>query len=93
MTKTEKRLDGTLRKALTLACENIKYRYSYFNHLTHEVNLKRPENTLRVTCYFVDELALSDADSQQSLALIESEINQQLNVLAIKPQTISFLSL
>jgi len=92
MTKTEKRLDQALRKALTLACENIKDQYSNFNHLTHEVNLKKPANTLRVSCYFIDELALSDANTQQHLPLIEREINQQLSVLAIKPQAITFLA-
>ncbi len=93
MTKTEKRLNSMLRKALTCACENIKDSHSDFSHLTHIVNLKKPTNTLQVTCYFVDDLALSHAASELYLPAIESEINKQLTVIDIKPQTINFLAM
>lgn len=92
MTKTEKLFDKELRKALTLACENIKDKYSGFNHLTHVVNLKKPANTLQVTCYFIDELALAEANSQQQLPAIKNEIKAQLLVININPQVISFLA-
>ncbi|MCQ8878312.1 hypothetical protein NQT69_09910 [Pseudoalteromonas shioyasakiensis] len=92
MTKTEKLLDKSLRKMLTIACENIKYDCSGFAYLTHEVNLKKPAGSLQVSCYFIDELALSEANSKQQLPALESEIKAQLAVINIKPQAISFLA-
>jgi len=91
MTKTEKRLDNTLRKVLTTACENIKDAHRDFSHLTHTINLKKPENTLQVTCFFIDELALTQANSQQLLPSIERELIEQLRTVGLKPQTINFL--
>lgn len=92
MTKTEKRLDNTLRKALTAACENIKNNCSGFAYLTHDVDLKKPAGSLKVTCYFIDELALSEANSKQQLPAFENEIKGQLSVINIKPQAIIFLA-
>lgn len=92
MTKTEKRLDNTLRKALTAACENIKDDCSGFAYLTHEVNLKKPAGSLQVSCYFIDELALSEANSKHQLPALESEIEAQLAIINIKPQAIIFLA-
>ncbi|MDP2633262.1 MULTISPECIES: hypothetical protein [unclassified Pseudoalteromonas] len=92
MTKTEKRLDNTLRKILTTACENIKDAQTEFSHLTHTINLKKPDSTLQVTCFFIDELALAQASSQQQLPFIERELIEQLRVVGLKPQTINFLA-
>ena len=92
MTKTEKRLDNTLRKVLTTACENIKDTHRDFSHLTHTINLKKPENTLQVTCFFIDELALTQANSQQLLPSIERELTEQLQIVGLKPQTVNFLA-
>ena len=91
MTKTEKRLDNTLRKVLTTACENIKDAHRDFSHLTHTINLKKPGNTLQVICFFIDDFALAQANCQQQLPSIERELIEQLRVMGIKPQSINFL--
>lgn len=90
MTKTEKQLDKALRKALTIACENIKDQCTGFSHLTHAVNLKKIHDSLHVSCFFIDELSLSEATEQQQLPAIENEIKAQLSAINIKPQAISF---
>ena len=90
MTKTEKQLDKALRNTLTIACENIKDKHVGFSYLMHTVNLNKPNNSLYVSCFFMDELSLSEATEQQQLSAIENEIKQQLALINIKPQTISF---
>ena len=90
MTKTEKLLDKALRNTLTIACENIKDKHVGFSYLTHTVNLKKPNNSLCVNCFFMDELALSEATNKQQLSLIEAQIQQQLELINIKPQKICF---
>lgn len=90
MTKTEKLLDKALRNSLTIACENIKDQLPGFSYLTHTVNLKKPNNSLHISCFFIDEIALAQAQSEQQLPTIENEIKAQLSAINIKPQTISF---
>ena len=53
MTKTEKLLDKALRNTLTIACENIKDKHAGFSYLTHTVNLKKPSNSLHVSCFLL----------------------------------------
>ena len=90
MTKTEKLLDKALRNTLTIACENIKDKHAGFSYLTHTVNLKKPSNSLHISCFFIDELALLEANNEQQLPLIENQIKQQLVLINIKPQAINF---
>jgi len=53
--------------------------------------LKKPDNTLQVTCFFIDDFALAQANCQQQLPSIERELIEQLRVMGIKPQSINFL--
>lgn len=92
MTKTEKLFDKVLRKALTTACENIKDKCSGFSFLTHTVNLKKPNNSLQVSCYFIDEVAMSHASSTQQLPMIEGMIKEQLSLMDITPQSIRYFA-
>lgn len=52
MTKTEKKLDATIIRQLTLACEEAKPLTQGFEWLTHEVNFKKFPQSLSITCMF-----------------------------------------
>ncbi|MBE0380652.1 hypothetical protein PPRY_b1022 [Pseudoalteromonas prydzensis ACAM 620] len=58
--------------------------------MTHAVNLKKIHDSLHVSCFFIDELSLSEATEQQQLPAIENEIKAQLSAINIKSPTISF---
>lgn len=92
MTKTQKQFDKLLRTHLTHACERIKDEIADFSWLTHSVNLNKPSNPLKVSCYFKDELALEYARQKQQLVLIETIVNNELSNINLTAQTILFLT-
>ncbi|MCF7499704.1 hypothetical protein [Pseudoalteromonas sp. L1] len=61
MTKTEKRLDKAIRTALTSACENLKDISDNFLWLTHTADLKRLPLSMKVSCYFAEQMPLSNS--------------------------------
>ena len=92
MTKTQKQRDKQIRLALTNACEAIKEMVIGFDYLTHTVDLNNEVNTLKVQCYFIDEIAREDAKPQldELTQIILSQLAAiQLNVT---PAHISFLA-
>lgn len=66
MTKTEKKIDNAIRGSLTLACNDILGQVAGFEWLTHQVDFKNVEKTLRITCIF-------ETQSTQSNALFEQQ--------------------
>lgn len=91
MTKTQKQRDKQIRQVLIIACENIKQTDFGFAYLTHTVDLNNEANTLKVQCYFNDDLAYQK--SELHFDALKNEITQQLATigLAIKAANISFL--
>jgi hypothetical protein len=92
MTKTQKLRDKQLHHVLTLACEQIKNRVSDFDYLTHTVDFKHEANSLHVSCFFIDGLALSH--NKHHYGELNDIIIKQLSTirLSIKPSQISFLA-
>ena len=92
MTKTQKQRDKQIRLALTNACEAIKEMVIGFDYLTHIVDLNNEVNTLKVQCYFIDEIAREDAKPQ--LDELTQIILSQLAAIKLnaKPAHISFLA-
>jgi len=90
MTKTQKQRDKQIRLALTNACEAIKETVTGFDYLTHTIDLNNEANTLKVKCYFNDEIALEDA--KPLLDELTAIILNELAVIKLnaKPAHISF---
>ncbi|MBH0055935.1 hypothetical protein I6F65_03090 [Pseudoalteromonas sp. SWXJZ94C] len=92
MTKTQKLRDKQIRLALTVACETIKETVFGFDYLTHTVDLNNEASTLKVMCYFNDEIALENAKPQLG-DLADIILKQLASIkLNVKPAHISFLA-
>ncbi len=78
MTKTQKQFDKVLRVNLTRACEEIKDELSEFSWLTHEIDLSKPTTSLKLSCYFKDQLALEQATKNQDTQLVKNIISKKL---------------
>ena len=81
MTKTQKQRDKQIRQVLTIACENIKQTDFGFAYLTHTVDLNNEANTLKVQCYFNDDLAYQK--SELHFDALKNEITQQLATIGL----------
>jgi hypothetical protein len=90
MTKTQKQRDKHIRLALTNACEAIKESVIGFDYLTHTIDLNNEANTLKVQCYFNDDIALESAKPQ--LNELTNIIFKELTSIKLnaKPAHISF---
>ncbi|MCW8109199.1 Fis family transcriptional regulator [Alteromonas ponticola] len=64
MKKTTKKLDNSVIKALTIACETAKQWDSGFLWLTHSANYQHFPASLRVTCVFGQESEIQEAYAQ-----------------------------
>ncbi|ATG80036.1 hypothetical protein [Pseudoalteromonas sp. 1_2015MBL_MicDiv] len=92
MTKTQKQRDKQIRSVLTIACETIKETVFGFHYLTHSVDLNNETNTLKVQCYFNDDIALESATPQLD-ELKDIILNQLASIkLNIKPAHILFFA-
>ncbi|WP_028834596.1 MULTISPECIES: hypothetical protein [unclassified Pseudoalteromonas] len=92
MTKTQKQLDKRIRQQLTLACEQIKDTVEDFSFLTHSADLNNLPSKFKVSCYFIDDIALEQAKQKNQLDYIEQLICNALASLNIhiKANAISF---
>ncbi|WP_165725536.1 hypothetical protein [Pseudoalteromonas sp. SA25] len=90
MTKTQKQRDKHIRLALTNSCEAIKESVIGFDYLTHTIDLNNEANTLKVQCYFNDDIALESAKPQ--LNELTNIILKELTSIKLnaKPAHISF---
>ena len=90
MTKTQKQRDKHIRLALTNACEAIKESVIGFDYLTHTIDLNNEANTLKVRCYFNDDIALESAKPQLN-ELTNIILKELMSIkLNAKPSHISF---
>ncbi|USH05373.1 hypothetical protein K6Q96_19400 [Grimontia kaedaensis] len=85
MRKTDKKIDNSLRKALTQVCDIAQSESDGFEWLTHFVNYDRFPNSLNVVCVF---------DTQANLALANQEsfhrhIKDALDSIDIKVKDMS----
>ncbi len=70
MRKTDKKLDNSIRTALTEACELALEEFDGFSWLTHQVNYQRFPDSLRVVCVFKhDAQLMALRDSGRDVAL------------------------
>jgi hypothetical protein len=83
MTKTTKKLDNSLIKALTQVCEIAKQQLSGFEWLTHSVNHGQFPGSLLITCVFDTNLSLQNAQQTQGQVFIAELVQQQLLTLGI----------
>ncbi|MDB2387064.1 hypothetical protein N9W21_06930 [Shewanella sp.] len=65
MRKRDKKIENAIRIALTQACEQLKDNVTGFAWLTHQVDVKHIEKTLKVTFMFTSLASLNAA--KQSL--------------------------
>ena len=63
MSKTIRKLDAAVVKALTVACEKSKDEVTGFEWLTHTANYSNFPGSLMVICIFTDEDCLQQAKS------------------------------
>ncbi|HEA19190.1 MAG: hypothetical protein ACTH4U_09310 [Pseudoalteromonas prydzensis] len=78
MTKTQKQFDKVLRTTLTRACECIKDEVTEFSWLTHDIDIKKPATSLKISCFFKDQLALEQATENQDTLLIKHILSKEL---------------
>lgn len=83
MKKSDKKLDNLLRKALTIACENIKDKIPDFNWLTHEVNYQQYPTSLIIRCYVNHQQTVDKLIETNQLSTIHQAIERQLNIIGI----------
>ncbi|BED91303.1 MULTISPECIES: hypothetical protein [unclassified Pseudoalteromonas] len=78
MTKTQKLRDKQIRQALTNACEQIKATHYGFAYLTHTVDLKNEAKSLKISCYFEDDVAYHDTEAHfsQLVDIINAELSK-----------------
>lgn len=67
--KTDKKIDNSLRKALTQVCDIAQSENDGFEWVTHFVNYDRFPNSLNIVCVF---------DTQENLALANQECFHRL---------------
>lgn len=76
MSKTNKKIDNNICKALTDVCEQAKVEVSGFQWLTHTANYTQFPGSLMVTCVFEDEASM--------MAAQEAELDFKLQKLVQK---------
>ncbi|KPZ60536.1 hypothetical protein AN391_00148 [Pseudoalteromonas sp. P1-13-1a] len=91
MTKTQKLRDKQIRQALTHACEQIKATHYGFAYLTHTIDLNNEAKSLKISCYFEDDIAYHDAEAHfsQLVDIINAELSKIS--LSVAANQIAFL--
>jgi hypothetical protein len=79
MNKTHKKIENTLRKALTEVCETALEDVAGFKWITHFVNYSSFPASLIVVCVFDTDNALSGAVASQEDNDLRSIIKRKLN--------------
>jgi hypothetical protein len=78
MRKTDKKIDNTIRQALTNACEVALDRVEGFKWLTHLVNYNNYPESLAVICVFDSNSDLAKARTAQEDELLRVLIKENL---------------
>ncbi len=74
MTKTQKRLDQKLRKALTDVCELLLEQNIGFEWLTHQADYTNFPASLLITCVFTTEADAANADQAGIMRLLQAKL-------------------
>lgn len=80
LTKTTKKLDDNICKALTIACESSLHVIEGFSWLTHRANYTNFPASLIVTCIFETELDIQNLQT----SIIENEFRQNIQKQLLK---------
>lgn len=83
MKKTHKKIENSLHKTLTVACEKIKGETSLFSWLTHDVNYDSFPQSLIISCCLIDGNALAEIEDSALDSFIKNTIKKQLNAVGI----------
>ncbi len=93
MQKKHKNIEKMIIKALTIACKNIKKETKGFQWLTHEVDYKNINSSLKIYCIFdsqktINTLNIDGADFSIVTSLTQELENITINIGNIKQQII-----
>lgn len=83
LTKTNKKIDANICKALTLACDFSLHQIPGFLWLTHRVNYTNFPASLVVTCVFASEQDITDANDKQLDKVLRKTVQNHLLKLGI----------
>ncbi|MFT5085176.1 MAG: hypothetical protein ACI9Y1_003234 [Lentisphaeria bacterium] len=84
LSKTQKKLDKTIRLALTDVCEQALEEIAGFTWLTHQVNYANFPASLFITCVFESNSDLSDATAGGHTHNIQQRIQAKLLKAGVK---------
>lgn len=74
MRKTDKKIDNSLREALTAACEVALVKYEGFEWLTHFANYQNFPGSLSVVCVFDRNVHLSQSNLEGLSSIIKDKL-------------------
>ena len=83
MKKTDKKLEKQLITVLTTLCEQFKTSIDGFIWLTHTVNMKHFNDSLRISCIFETNQQLLVAKNNQNVEQMKKQIAAALSTLNI----------
>lgn len=78
MSKTNKKIDNNICKALTDVCEQAKVEISGFQWLSHTANYTQFPGSLMVTCVFDSDKSLSAAVENDSDTVLQKLVQKSL---------------
>ena len=78
LSKTNKKIDSNVCKALTEVCEQAKVDIDGFLWLTHRANYTEFPGSLKVTCVFNSDSEMAAACDQQHDVTLRQNIQKQL---------------
>lgn len=78
MSKTNKKIDNNICKALTDVCEQAKIEISGFQWLSHTANYTQFPGSLMVTCVFDSDASLAAAVESDSDAVLQKLVQKAL---------------
>lgn len=78
LSKTNQKMDNSVCKALTIACESSLHEVEGFVWLTHRANYTNFPGSLVVTCVFNTDAEIEAMKTQQQDEFLRSSIQKQL---------------
>ena len=78
MSKTNKKIDNNICKALTDVCEQAKVEISGFQWLSHTANYTQFPGSLMVTCVFDSDVSVTAASQAECDLLLQKWVQKSL---------------
>jgi len=78
LSKTSKKIDNNVRKALILVCEKALHEFEGFQWLTHRASYTEFPGSLQVTCVFSSDAELKQLGANQQDDMLRKDIQKQL---------------